>query len=322
MKTSSLLNTGFVIGLALLAQPSCVARECTAEEEREVEATGGDECTTFTPPVQHNSDDQVETLDYAAGTPLVVTGDFRNLEIEQGSAGEIEVTYHAVVDLAEGRSDEQVEATLDELAVNVTGGDSITVSASRSGDSNVAAWIQVRIPPEFDGNITLEQDGDKNHGGEVEISGIASVQTLNIDLNSSNTDLTVGGSLANVERATISVNGFSELATSTFDSPNFAGAALDTESGDIRTSFATVPTGADVKVQSESGNISIKLPGTGNYTMQATSEAFEFSDSVPSTCESATNAGGGSLTCNEGSDTVTFALSSEGSIDVTGFVEP
>lgn len=320
MKTSTLLQTCSVLALSYFGSTACVARECTAEEQQEVGATGGDTCETFTPPVQHRGDEEVETLDYTAGTDLRVVGDFRNLEIERGAAGEVEITYQSVVDLAEGRSQAQVDATLAELDISITDGSTITIEADRSGDSNVNAILQVRIPDDFDGNIRIEQGTSKNHGGEIEISSLGSSTNLYINSPSSSTDVVVGN-VSLIETAVINVDGLSNVATGDFLSPNLDSVVITTESGDLRTGFGVVPTSDCLVEAQDGGDLEVSLPGGGNYVMQATSPDFSFAGSIPSDCAEAQNSGGGSLTCNEGADTVTFTLKTDGAVEIADFVE-
>jgi hypothetical protein len=323
MKRSTLLNTAFAIAAGYLGSTACVARECTGEEQQEVGATGADECTTYTPPVQHRGDAVSTSEEYTAGTNLFINGDFRNLEIEafpSGGTGEVEVTYTPVVDLAEGRSESEVENTLEELEVTVSqSGGTINVNAARSGDSNVAAILQVRIPDDFDGDIKIEQDGAKNDGGEAELGFLANTQNLEVDLNASGQTISVDG--PDLLTAVINVNGFWDIKTSVFESPDFGGARMTTENGDITTGFAVVPTGNDVLLTAEDGDITISLPNGGDYTMTGASTDFSFSAGVPPTCDEATNGGGGSMTCGAGSpsDEFSFQLEAGGAIDVASY---
>lgn len=321
MNTSTALKTGFAIAVAYFGSTACVARECTAEEQQEVGATGADECTTYTPPQPHEGKAKTKTLEYTAGGDLRIQGDFRNLEIEAfpgGGTGEVEVEWKPRVDLAQGRSDEQVEATLEELDVKVSeSGGNITVTATRSGKSNVAALIQVRIPDDFDGDVTIEQNGSKNDGGEAELSFLANAKVLKVDMNASCDQIVVKG--GDLEVAQISGNGFCDIKTATFKSPNFNGAALSTDSGNIETGFATVPDANDVKLISEDGDITVRLPDGGDYVFRAASPNFDFKGGVPPFCEDRENEGGASMTCNAGADTITFDLSTDGAIVVSGY---
>lgn len=325
MNTSTVLKTGFAIAVAYFGSTACVARECTSEEQQEVGATGAEECKTYTPPEQHIGDKTVETLDYTAGTGLSINGDFRNLEIEAfdgGGTGEVEVSWTPVVDLAQGRSKDEVENTLEQLDVSIgESGGNITVNAKRLGSSNVAAILNVRIPNDFSGDIKIEQGGDANDAGDVDLLFLANAKHLNMDLNSSANKTTVKG--GDLETAEIHVNGFCDIETDTFASPSFGGASITAENGDIRTSFSSVPAGAAVKVISEDGDVSVALPGEGDYTMQATSSDFEFGAAIPSSCSEATNAGGGSLTCGAGSEDkrLDFDLeATDGALEIRGFL--
>lgn len=323
MKTRPYLQFAFVIATAYFGSTACVARECTGEEAAEVGATGADECETLTLPEPHESDSETETLDYASGMGLRITGDFRNLEVERGSAGEIEVVYKARVDLAEGRSQKVIDATLAELDVSVSDtGDDIAVVAERSGNSNVAALIQVRIPDDFDGDIVIRQGNSKNDGGEVELSSVGSARSLEVDLPSTGDQLTLA-TPNTLRSAVINVDGFWDIVTGAFSSSELVGATLTTDSGDIKTGFSVVPLSQAVRVLSEDGDITVALPGEGDYTMQAASSEFSFDARIPPSCEEATNSGGGSLTCGAGSEDMEFdfQFESEGAITVDLFLE-
>lgn len=317
------LNTCFVIGLGYFFSTACVGRECTGEEQQEVGATGGDDCTTFTPPQQHEGDKETETVEYIEGTDLRILGDFRNLVVQPGEDDEVVVTYSAVVDLADGRSDEVIAATLAELDVAVDSTDSaVTVTADRSGDSNVAAILVIKMPSNFNGNLVIDQSGSKNHGGEVELTELADTVNLHVDLNSSSTDIVVPN-VAKLRTAVISVNGFSNLSTGAFEAEDFRGASLSSENGDIVTDFVVIPSGDnDVQVLSEGGDIDVGLPAGGDYIMQAASTEVDLPSGLPSECESAENEGGASMTCGAPEDNnLTFTLTApEGAIKI-GFVQ-
>jgi hypothetical protein len=323
MKTSTLLETCFALAIGYFGSTACVARDCTAAEQQEVGATGADECSTYTPPEQHEGDATTDSVPYTAGANLVVQGDWRNLEIEafpSGGTGEVEVKWTPVVDLAEGRSDDVVEATLAELDVTVSDSESeITVTADRSGKSNVAAILQIRIPDDFDGNIEIDQRGDKNDAGEAELTFLANAKNLNVNLNASGDTLFIKGS--KLETAAVQVNGFWNIAADPFSSPDFKGAKFISDSGDIKATFPAIPPSAAVQVESEDGDLDLRIPGEGDYTMQSTSTDFSFAAAIPPSCSENTNAGGGSLTCGAGSDDMEldYQFKTDGKIEV-GFV--
>jgi hypothetical protein len=72
----------------------------------------------------------------------------------------------------------------------------------------------------------------------------------------------------------------------------------------------------------DGGDLTVALPGEGDYTMQAASEDFSFGATIPGDCDEATNSGGGSLTCGAGSDDnkLDFELKSDGAITIDRFL--
>lgn len=324
MNTRPLLQLAFVIATGYFGSTACVARECTGDEAAEVGADGSEECKTYTLPEPHEGDTVTETFEYSAGTGLRIVGDFRNLEIEQGPAGEVTVEYKPRVDLAEGRSQGQIDATLEELDVSVseTGGD-IVVEADRSGDSNVAALIEVKIPDDFDGDIFIDQGASKNDGGEVQLASVGSTHNIAINLPSLGETMTLA-TPNTVRVAEINVDSSWDVVTGDFTSPELEAVTITSERGSIETGFSNVPSGGAVRVVSEDGDITISLPGEGDYTMQAASGDVTFGTDLPSSCAENSNDGGASMTCGAGSEDMRFdfQMETEGAITIDRFLAP
>jgi hypothetical protein len=322
MKTSPTLQLAFAIAAVYFGGTACVTRECTGDEAAAVGADGSDSCTTATLPVPHEGKTKTKTLDYTAGTGLLVKGDFRNLEIQKGPSGEVEVQYTPRVDLADGRTQDQIDATLAELTVTVEeSGGNIVVNSKRSGDSNVAALVQVSIPDDFDGDIVVDQGGSKNDGGEVQMTSVGSSHSLDVSLPSTGDTLTV--TTPNTLRtAVLNVHGGWDIKTGTFSSANLKAVTMTSELGNIKTSFSAVPLDGAAYLKSDMGDLTVALPGEGDYTMQATSADFTFDAKIPSSCDKATNGGGGSLTCGAGSSDkkLDFQFESDGAISIDRFL--
>jgi hypothetical protein len=122
--------------------------------------------------------------------------------------------------------------------------------------------------------------------------------------------------------AVLNVHGGWDIKTGTFSSTNLEAVTMTSELGNIKTSFSAVPLDGAAYLKSDMGDLTVALPGEGDYTMQATSADFTFDAKIPSSCDKATNGGGGSLTCGAGSSDkkLDFQFESDGAISINDFL--
>ena len=314
MSLTRILATGAVIGLVSSSLSGCVVRECTEEERDDVGADGDDTChkvvplKTFTDEAEHD-----ESVDWEAGDNLRIEGDVREIEVMEGSGDEVTVTYQAQVDLASDRSDEVVIRTMRHLTHSLEKDvDTIVVSSDRGeSDSNLGSIVEVRLPPEFDGDITI--DIKQGRPGPIDLDFIGAAQHLEIDKDSLGA-LRIA-SVRNLRSALINTNG--EILTGTFGSEELDQVVIHTELGNIETSFSNPP-GHSATVVADLGDVTIALPDDGDYEMQVAADDGVSLSGVPGACTvDDDEPDAQSMTCNAGDpDRVTFKITASGEASI------
>ncbi len=311
MTFTKLLTTGLLVGLAYGGAMGCAARDCNDAERDEVDADDDDTCTkieglkTFTDEAKQ---DLAE--DWEAGDDLLINGDSRELKIVRGDSDtEVEVSFRAQVDLAEGRSDKEVIATMENLTNDVSKSSGrITVSSDRGdSESNLGSIAVVSIPADFDGAIKVDLGGDLPGFANLEFTGDAT--ELEIDRDS-------GGDV-DVEDASkltsVVINNKGKIAIdSPFTSDDLEQVAMKSGIGKIIAVFEKVPS-KSARLVTDFGDIEVGLPSSGDYTMQVQATEGVNLRGEPSSCEvDDDDDQAQSMTCGAGSDGVTFQIDADG----------
>lgn len=307
-----------LLGALAFSANGCALRECT-EEERVAAAASDDATCGRIEPFERfvGSDEEELSVDWESGDHLLVEGAIRELEIIEGSSSDtVEVTYQPLVDLATGRTQEVVEATMDNLTNSLESVDGTIVVSSSRGDSgsNLGSIVLISLPSDWDGDVNIDIMG--NLPGDMDLDFLGEAKALTIDKDSLG-DLEVDNPNL-LEEATINVRG--DILTGSFSADNLFGAVVHTTIGDINTAFSDVPS-VVAKIVADFGDIEILLPDTGDYTMQVVAEDGVMIDDEPNACvidDDEENAQ--SMTCGDGDDDrTTFEIDADGEVEI-GFL--
>ncbi len=304
------------VSVACLAS-ACVERECTQEERLEAGAQDDDECRRIVPLRTFTADrsDAVQReRSLQAGQDLRIEGDVRGIEIVEGeSEDRLVVTFLPQVELADGRSQEVAEATMQELETSVSrSGNTVVLRADR-GESRarLGAKLTVELPSEFNGKLSIEKFAGRT--GDVEIDYLASARELDIDIESlGDLELSHTGDL---RRVLINTEG--DVETAPFASPNLEIVYIYSEFGDISTGFARSPSD-HVWLQADFGDIRVDVPGDDDFILLAEGDSGVQLVDVVDDCEADNSKPNRkSLICNDGDpEGITFNVRADGSVRV------
>lgn len=308
-----------VATLSQLALTGCVERECTQEERESAGADENDDCTRYVPlKVYPSEESETERADWSPGDDVVIAGDVRGIVIVRGdSSDEVAVEWTAEVELADGREQDVIDATLDKLEISMTSSDGqVTFRGDRQDSkADLGAKIRVELPTDFDGRLRIDKTNMR--GGDVRINYLGDATELVVDMNEPLADLTI----ADVDSLeTVLVNAGDDI---TIDSPfgsNLVGAVLHTASGDVSAAFSAAPRGYARIVSDFAGDVTVDVPADADFTLSAIADGFgEVSFSgTPSSCDTRVRSEQDkAMVCNDGDpDGLTFEIVADGDIAV------
>jgi hypothetical protein len=184
------------------------------------------------------------------------------------------------------------------------------VSADRgSSKSNLGAAIVVELPPSFDSDLTIDKG---EQPGDVALEFLGNTRNLNVDMNALGADLHVADA-TNLLRATINTDGEIQI-TDGFAS--LEAAAVHSAFGDIGVRFKAVPV-SHARVLADFGDLTVILPGDGDFTLTGTAERGVSTGNAPAGCSSSSSPSPKSMECNAGDpDGLTFELRASGEIQL------
>jgi len=256
-----------VLALATISAvglPGCIIGDCE---------DGQDNCISLESGTFYTSTDD-ETVSYTAGQNLVIKGFNGSIEIEDGAAtGQIEIeAQRRTLGESSDEGEEAAKLELEEdIRVSITKDGEVRVVTERLGNNgNLAVNLTVRLPDEFNGAVTVDQ----NNGA------------VDLDLRSVNpTAVTV----TNDGAGDVDVDG--------------AQGTLNIQGGfDVSVSIAVWPTDAgSITSDGQLGDVTLAVPTVANGSISAMAGDAE-SLILPATLpETWADNGGGSITLGDGS---------------------
>lgn len=211
-------------------------------------------------------------------------GDGKNLTIESingnvtvaaGSGTDVSATFKAFVYRAYNTEESEVQKDFD-LLVTTADADAdgnVTVSTSRkSGAKNtLGADFDVRVPSGLSGAFVVNQNN-----GAVDVSSVGSASSVSVASDNGGVDVNTGSNAASVD--------------------------VSSANGDVKVVIGGVPTGATGgTIGAEFGDVSLTLPTSGGYSVEATAKESVDFGTPPTGCEvSEAAANSKTLTCNGG----------------------
>jgi len=198
-----------------------------------------------------------------------------NVEVTGASRSDVSATFHAFVYRAYNVDQSEVQKDFD-LLVTTAEADAdgnVKVSTSRKSGAHdtLGADFEVRIPSDSSGSFTVNQNN-----GSVSVSSVGNATSVSARSDNGGVDVNAGSNAASVN--------------------------VSSGNGDVSVVIGGVPSGATGgDIAAEFGDVSLTLPTSGGYSVQATAkEAVDFG-SPPSGCQVADAAANSkTLTCNGG----------------------
>ncbi|HKY39511.1 MAG TPA: hypothetical protein VJN18_26410 [Polyangiaceae bacterium] len=164
-----------VLSLWALVLGGCEVTDCKTEE--------GKDATCAESLKVHEGESQSESVPYAVGQNVTIQGIYGDIFVTGGDEAEVAAIFKP---FNYRGHDQDVEAER-ELAENldlavVSDADGITISASRHDAANgLGSHITVALPPEFNGVLFVQNDGDGPiNQGNIDVSYVGEATTLNV----------------------------------------------------------------------------------------------------------------------------------------------
>jgi hypothetical protein len=247
---------------SLVAAAGCEVQSCKNAE--------GEDATCLKSLKRYELEDgelRPEPLPYAAGTNVTVHGNYGDIDVLEGTPGEVSVVLEPFV----YRAYDAEDAAREELENNFDhsfdeDGDTIVVITDRHDSTNsLGADITLYLPPEFDGALVLENESDGAiDPGDIEAAFVGRATSVELSTESLG-DCTVDG-----EASVVSTRAHCDgtiVVTGVSDEVDLVSSGLG---GDILLTLhdidADSPGG---KLESEDGDITVNFPDGASFTVQA-----------------------------------------------------
>jgi hypothetical protein len=327
----SLTLAAFVLGTLAFAS-GCETSNCTTEEGQD--AVCAESLERYT----ESAINETITVPYEPGTSLVVDNIKGHIHVcaenEQPNnadacggadaiAGEISVLF--VPFTFRGHSkDAEARAEMEGLMKTVQddGAGTITVRTDPAEGSSdeVGATLYVRLPPEFDGNLKVVNQGFGNvEEADIIVDTVSMSPYVYVQSDHGLGDCDVDGAptVVNTEaycRGQIEITNVSDNVTA-----DSTGPFTDGDDFAVRVDWAGISDAATGgTIRSDEGHIELDVPSTGNFSIAATSNvdgAVNEEGTQPSTCSTEGAGTSKTLTCGTGGATFTVTAATEESFD-------
>lgn len=248
------------------------SRACTKEEAENgdtLDCSSDVELVTYTA----GSDDTVTlSQTWESGVALELEGAVRELTIVEGDSDDVEITYRAQAELADGRPESFVRNTMDALEVSFEKrGDVLRFQADHpSSNAALGAIVSVALPRDFDADLVVQK---YDAPGDVAIEFVGQARSLDVDMESDGAELLVQdtGALTMVR-----LNASGNVETAAFASRELEQVVINSERGHIVTTFDRIPrshatliTGKldDGVLKDTGGDVELRLPADGDFSL-------------------------------------------------------
>ncbi len=164
-----------VLSLCALVLGGCEVTDCKTEE--------GKDATCAESLEVHEGEPQSESVPYAVGQNVTIQGIYGDILVTGGDEAEVVTTFKPFNYRGHNQTDEaQLELTENlDLAV-VSDAEGVTISTNRHDATNgLGSHITVALPPEFNGVLIVQNDGDGPiNQGNIDVSYVGEATTLNV----------------------------------------------------------------------------------------------------------------------------------------------
>jgi hypothetical protein len=213
--------------------------------------------------------DVPKSVPYQAGGSVTISTVYGNVTVEGGApAGTVEVIFKPFDFEAYDEKELATRQMNENLDLQLHDGANVDITAARKGSptNGLGTSITVKLPPEFDGNLTIMNQGEgplANDGEfDVEVNTVAKAKTVTVTNKAALGDCTVNGAASVLStgvscRDDVMVHGVSDDVNITTEadvmlsvaqvSPSAKGGKVNvTGSGNIEATFPAGCTAADV----------------------------------------------------------------------------
>lgn len=301
-----------LVGIALLGSSGCKL-VCKENEQEKGGECIGKSLTKF------DGTDVPKTVAYQAGGNVSVSTVYGNVTIESGApAGKVEVIFKPFD--FEGYDEKELATRQmnENLSLNITEGADIEVSAGRKGDptNGLGASVTVKLPPDFNGNLTIlnHGDGPLANAGEfdVDVNAVASAKTVTLTNKASLGDCAVKGATSVVSTGVtchgkVTVTGVADDVNITTD-----GEGMDDPSVVLRVASVSAGAKGGKITVSEEGSIDATFPTSGNFSVHASAPLGAVDPGAPPATCTMTEASTTDKTVACGSGGATYDLFTNG----------
>jgi hypothetical protein len=209
------------------------------------------------------------------GKNLTINSINGNVTVAAGSGSDVSATFNAFVYRAHNTEESEIQKDFELLVTTATtdadGNVVVTTSRKNGAKNTLGADFEVRVPPSLSGAFVLNQAN-----GNVDVSSVGAATSVLVASQNGGVDVNAGSSATSVN--------------------------VESQNGDAKVAIGAVPAGATGgTITAEFGDISLTLPTSGGYSVEATAkEAVDFG-TPPTGCEVAEAAANSkTLTCNGG----------------------
>jgi hypothetical protein len=247
---------------------------------------------------------------------LTVNGNYGDINVVEGTAGEISVMFEPFnyrAHDAENDARDELENNFD-WSFEVSGNAAVVTTGRHDATNGLGADVTVFLPPEFDGALTLRNDSDGAiNPGDIDVDTAGAATLVDVSTDSlGDCSISAAGTVVNTHAhcdGEIHVSGVSNQVD--IDSTGLAGF--------VSLSLWTVE-GPDVGglITTEDGDIDVTFPdGDFTITAEASADGTVASSLGDSCVEAVGSESAKSYTCGAGGPTYVIAAGQDGGGSVT-----
>jgi hypothetical protein len=295
------LGTGSLVGAS-----GCEVQSCENEE--------GESAVCFKSLTRYiGAEIEPEPLPYAAGTNLTVNGNYGDITLEEGSAGEVSVViepFNYRAHDAEEQARDEIENNFD-YSFEASGGAIVVTTGRHDATNGLGAAVTVYLPPEFDGAIVLQNQSDGAvNPGNITARFVGGATSLDMSTDS------LGDCYVSADGGILSTTAHCDgtvVAQFVSDHVDIESTGLE---GSILVTLSSVAgQNAGGSITSEDGSIEVVFPPGGAFSVQAqsTEDASVDGDALDGVCEaSAAAETAKSYTCGAGGPNYVVTAGTDG----------
>jgi hypothetical protein len=310
----------FSLGISSLLLGGCEVTDCKTDEGEDAKCAESLKAFEAT--------ESVETVPYVDGANLTINGLYGDIAILPGSAGKLTTTFkpfnyrgHDQEEDARRELEENLDLRVDH---DLDGTGDVTITTDRHDATNgLGSHITVRLPPEFNGILIVENEGNGViNQGLIDVQSVGEATTLNVTnhgldrcnvLRGEDDEPSIVSNLNDVNvrcEADIFVRGVNDNVVVRSVSPPFH--------SDVRVDIVGVsPDAIGGSIIGDNSNVQVTFPVMGDYDVVASAgDGASMSRVEPGECEASPfDYAGISLTCGAGGPT--YEISATGVDDAS-----